>query len=75
MQFRVPQFIDIEDKILGPLTWKQAAYCFGAIGGFYVPFRFIDSKILAFIVAAPFVSLFLSMAFVRINNQDRTSVV
>lgn len=75
MQFRVPQFIDIEDKILGPLTWKQASYCLGAGGVMYLSLRFIDSKLIALLVASPFLGLFLSMAFVKINNQSFVEVL
>lgn len=32
MQFEVPQFIEIEDKIFGPLTWRQFLYLAGGIG-------------------------------------------
>ncbi|OGZ03027.1 MAG: hypothetical protein A2430_01665 [Candidatus Liptonbacteria bacterium RIFOXYC1_FULL_36_8] len=40
MVFQVPQFIDIEDKIVGPLTLKQFAWIAGAfllsLGFFYI---------------------------------------
>lgn len=75
MQFRVPQFIDIEDKILGPLTWKQSAYVLGAIGVTYIVFRFIDSKLIALLVSAPFAGIFLALAFVKINNQSFVEVI
>lgn len=75
MQFRVPQFIDIEDKILGPLTWKQTSYSLGAVGIFYIVFRFIDSKILALLVSSPFIALFLSLAFVKINGRPFVDVL
>ncbi len=70
MQFRVPQFIDIEDKILGPLTWKQTAYCLGALGSVYISFRLTGSNILGLIFAALPTALFLSLAFVKINNRN-----
>ena len=75
MQFRVPQFIDIEDKILGPLTWKQFAYTLGAGGSAYMALRFTDSKFLGILIGIPFVSLFLSLAFVKINNQTFVEVL
>lgn len=75
MQFRVPQFIDIEDKIIGPLTWKQFAYCLGAAGITYISLRLIGSKVLGLIVAAPFAGLFLALAFVKINNQSFVDVM
>lgn len=31
-QFQVPQFIEIEDKIFGPLTVKQFVYVLGGVG-------------------------------------------
>lgn len=69
MQFRVPQFIDIEDKILGPLSWRQFAYVLGAAAIAYVSLRLLDSKTVALIIGGPFVALFLALAFVRINDR------
>lgn len=39
MQFHIPQYIDIEDKLFGPLTLKQAIYVAGGAGGAYVVYR------------------------------------
>lgn len=41
MQFHFPQYIDIEDKIFGPLTLKQAIFTAGGIGGAYLVFVYI----------------------------------
>lgn len=41
MQFHIPQYIDIEDKLFGPLTLKQAIYVAGGLGGAYVIYRVI----------------------------------
>lgn len=41
MQFHIPQYIDIEDKLFGPLTLKQAIYVVGGIGGSYLIYRLI----------------------------------
>ncbi len=75
MQFRVPQFIDIEDKILGPLTWKQFAYTLGAVGVLYICLRLVPSRLLGLLIATPFVATFLSLAFVKINNQSFVEVL
>ena len=32
MRFEVPQFIEVEDKIFGPFTWKQFIYLAGGAG-------------------------------------------
>jgi hypothetical protein len=50
MQFKVPQFIDVEDKLFGPLTFKQFAYLAGGAGAIYALY-----KILPFWVAVPFI--------------------
>jgi hypothetical protein len=41
MQFHIPQYIDIEDKLFGPLTLKQAIYVAGGLGGVYLIYRII----------------------------------
>lgn len=39
MQFQVPQYIEVEDKIVGPLTLKQFLYLGGAGGIAYILFK------------------------------------
>ena len=41
MQFHFPQYIDIEDKLFGPLSLKQAIYVAGGIGAVYVAYVYI----------------------------------
>ena len=41
MQFHIPQYIEIEDKLFGPLTLKQAIYIVGGAGGAYLLYRLI----------------------------------
>jgi len=36
MQFHIPQFIDVEDKIFGSLSAKQFFYMGGAAGAFFI---------------------------------------
>lgn len=36
MQFQVPQFIEVEDKIFGPLTFKQFVYIAGGVALMYL---------------------------------------
>ena len=68
MQFKVPQFIDIEDKIFGPLTWKQALYLAGGAGLTYLSLKLLPS-FLALPVAIFFAGLALMLAFYKINYQ------
>jgi hypothetical protein len=70
MRFQVPQFIEIEDKIFGPLTWKQFLYIAGATGVGLGIFTLLNNhKIIAFILTAPIAGLALALAFVKINNR------
>ncbi|MES2023452.1 MAG: PrgI family protein [Patescibacteria group bacterium] len=41
MQFKVPQFLDIEDKIFGPFTFREFAYLAGGGGLCYVLFKLL----------------------------------
>lgn len=68
MQFRVPQFIDIEDKIFGPFTFKQFAYLIGGGGLVYIIFRLLPFW-LAIIPMLFFAGLTLLLTFYRINNK------
>ncbi len=69
MQFKVPQFIDMEDKIVGPLTLKQFAYILGAGGFSFLIWTFISIKIIAVILIIPVGGFFLALAFVKINER------
>ena len=39
MQFKVPQFLDIEDKIFGPFTFKEFVYLAGGAGLCFVLYK------------------------------------
>lgn len=68
MQFQVPQFIEVEDKIFGPLTFKQFIYVLGGVGLCYILWRFLP-----LLVAAPLMALFggaaLALAFFQFNGR------
>lgn len=68
MQFQVPQFIEVEDKIFGPLTFKQFVYIAGGAGIAYMLWR-----ALPIYLAVPFILLFgglgLALAFFQYNGQ------
>jgi hypothetical protein len=68
MRFEVPQFIDIEDKIFGPLTFKQFIYVAGGGG-----LAFAIYKLLPIYFAIPLMLavavLAWALAFYKLNNQ------
>ena len=68
MRFEVPQFIEIEDKIFGPFTWKQFVYLCGGIGIAVV--LFITTPFIVFLVLGiPLAGLAALLAFYPINNR------
>lgn len=75
MQFRVPQFIDMEDKIVGPLTLKQFGYILGAGGFSFLIWTFVPIKIIAVVLIIAISSLFLALAFVKINNRPFADIL
>ena len=68
MQFKVPQFLDIEDKIFGPFTFKEFVYLAGGAGLCFVLF-----KLLGFLWGAiPILAVAgfaLALTFYRPNNK------
>jgi hypothetical protein len=68
MRFEVPQFIEVEDKIVGPLTWKQFIYLAGGIGILIIVYVTLPFILFAFI-GIPLGALAGFLAFHRINNR------
>lgn len=75
MQFHVPQFIEVEDKIFGPFSAKQFFYVGGAAGAFFVFFSITDSIILGILLSSPIMALGLALAFYKINSRPFIHVV
>lgn len=68
MQFEVPQFIEVEDKIFGPLTWRQFVYLAGGIGMAVAMFFFLPFILFAFL-GIPLALLAAALAFYPVNNR------
>ncbi len=68
MQFRVPQFIDIEDKIFGPFSFKQFIYLLGGGGIAFVLYKVLPSYI-SFIFILPVVGVAAALAFYQVNGK------
>lgn len=68
MQFQVPQFIEVEDKIFGPLTFKQFIYVGGGLGAAYIIWR-----VLPIYLAGPLIAvvggLAAGLAFFQLNGR------
>ncbi len=68
MRFEVPQFIEIEDKIFGPFTWKQFVYLGGGVGLAVVLF-FTLPFIIFVLIGVPIGGLAVLLAFYPVNNR------
>jgi len=68
MRFEVPQFIEIEDKIFGPFTWKQFIYLMGGVGVGIVLFIVAPFIIFA-LIGLPVTGLAVLLAFYPVNNR------
>jgi len=68
MQFLVPQFIDTEDKIFGPISTRQFVEILAGFGLIYVAYKL--STLWLFLVEAIIIlGLVIVFAFVKINGQ------
>jgi hypothetical protein len=74
MEYQVPQFIDVEDKIFGPFTLRQFIYLAGG-GGLCVILFFTLPFIVAAILALPVAAFTAALAFYRINNKPFIEIV
>jgi hypothetical protein len=68
-QFQVPQFIDVEDKIFGPLTIKQGIYLIGGLGLITLLYLLNLPRIIFLFLAAIVGGFFGALAFLTINGQ------
>jgi hypothetical protein len=74
MRFQVPQFIEVEDKIFGPLTVTQFIYLAGGVG-FLIAMLVTLPMWLAILVGAPIALLGLALAFIKVNERPFIAVL
>ena len=67
-QYQVPQFIEVEDKIFGPLTLKQFVYLAGG-GGLILLFFTLLPLYLTIILGIPIAALSAGLAFYTVNGR------
>lgn len=74
MRFQVPQFIDIEDKIFGPFTFKQFLYLAGGAGASYALWRLLP-KLIAIPLILPIAGVALALTFYKVNGKPFVEVL
>lgn len=68
MRFQVPQFIEIEDKVVGPLSFRQFIYLLGGGGLSFIIYNFVP-LLLAIPLIAAVIAFSLGLSFYRFNNK------
>lgn len=74
MRFQVPQFIEVEDKIFGPFTFRQFIYLAGGAGMSFVIYSLLPFFIAVFLIV-PVAALSLGLAFYKVNNRPFIAIL
>jgi len=76
MNFQVPQFIEVEDKIFGPLSFKQFLYVAGGAGLGYIIYTFEIIPFFIRIIPVMLCAGFgLALAFYKVNDRPLINAV
>lgn len=70
----MPQFIEVEDKVVGPLTLRQFIYLAGAVGLCIVFIAYLPI-VFALLLALPVAGFAVALAFYKINGKPFVEVV
>ena len=69
MRYQVPQFIETETKLIGPLTLKQFMFIAGGVSVFIMEYLFIPNVIILVVLAIPTLGFFGGLAFFKVDGQ------
>jgi len=74
MQFKVPQFLEIEDKIFGPFTFREFAYLAGGAGLCFVLYKILGVVFgaIPILIVAGFS---LALTFYKPNNKPFLNMI
>jgi len=74
MQFKVPQFLDIEDKIFGPFTFAQFVYLAGGAGLCFIIYKLLG-LLLGIIPILAVAGFSAALTFYRPNNKPLVNML
>ena len=74
MQFKVPQFLDIEDKIFGPFTFREFVYLAGGAGLCFIFYKLLG-LLLGAIPILIIAGFSLMLTFYRPNNKPFINMI
>lgn len=69
MRFDVPQFIEVEDKIIGPLTLKQFLFLLAGGAVLFLLWYVFSNLFIFILVGLPILIVVLALAFYRVNGR------
>ncbi len=69
MQFAVPQFTEVEDKLIGPLTLKQFLFLLATGGVILFFWSILGLSLFFFLFSLPVLVLGLALAFGKMNGR------
>jgi hypothetical protein len=70
-QYNIPQFVDSEDKIFGPITIRQfAVLAIGVVIGGFLWYFLQSNLVIFFLTVAPVVATTFTFAFIKINGHN-----
>ena len=68
MRFQLPQFIETETKLVGPLTLKQFLWVAGGAAILFLLFITAGPGLVFFAAGIPVAGIFLALAFLKIDE-------
>ncbi len=74
MRYQVPQFIEFENKLIGPLSFRQFAYILGGLGGSYLIYTFLGI-IPGLLLIIPLIATSAALAFIKVNGRTFVDVL
>lgn len=74
MEYQVPQFIEVEDRIFGPLTLRQFVFVAGGIGLCVALILYLP-LLIGIALAIPVGAFAAALAFYKVNNKSFLDIV
>ena len=75
MRFQLPQFIETETKLVGPLTLRQFLWVAGGAAIIFFLFMTLQLSFLFFVFALPIAAIFLALAFLKVEGMPLINYV
>ncbi|RJQ13527.1 PrgI family protein [Candidatus Parcubacteria bacterium] len=69
MRYEVPQFSEVETKIVGFLSFKQLIYLGVGGGMVYILYKTAPNPFVFIAIAGPIAALAIALAFVKVNGR------